>query len=218
MKSVQFLWRRVSPLVLAGAACFLASPTVWGDTMPLTFEGLDDSQSVDRFYPGVAFTNAVAEIAGISLNDAEFPPASGDTVAVNGGGPVSIAFDSPVTDFQALFTHTGAITLDFLRGGALIGSAAGLFIDNLAVSGDIGSTPDEAISFHNDLGFDSVNVIGGGDYSIDDVTFQNNPPVVSGVPEPGSITLLASCAILTLCGACRKARISKHKSSDERIV
>jgi hypothetical protein len=87
----------VRPLVTAfmrhvlRACCVLvitAIVPVQADTL-LDFEGLGDLEAVDRFYPGVTFRNAIAEIAGFSLNDAEFPPASGVTVAVPNNGKSS---------------------------------------------------------------------------------------------------------------------------------
>ena len=75
---------RMNSIRVFSIACLLAALgglSARGDT--ITFEGLADLQPVDSFYSGVDFSNAVAHIAGLSLNDAELPPASGSTVALN---------------------------------------------------------------------------------------------------------------------------------------
>ena len=198
----------ISRAVLLCAAGLFTSP-IWAD-VPLTFEGLDDLQPVNQFYPGVTFTNAIAEIAGFDLNDAEFPPASGVTVAV-ADGPMSIAFDTPVTDFQGLFTHSDTLSLEFFLNGNPVAEEISAFIDNLAISGDPGTTPNETLSFHSDVGFDHVEFTGGGVYTVDDVSFVTG---VSSVPEPGSVALFATAAFLTLFATHRMTRRSKDQTSD----
>lgn len=93
---------RALPVVFA--SCLLTGFPILGNT--LTFEGLEAAQGVDRFYSGVNFSHAVAAIAGIDLDDAELPPASGVTVALNDGGNMIIDWDSAVTSFEGLFTYT----------------------------------------------------------------------------------------------------------------
>src|SRR5690349_13263399 len=59
---------------LVCTALVLAILPVRGATL-LTFEGLADLQPVGNFYTGVTFSNAVAAIAGKSVESDEFPPA-----------------------------------------------------------------------------------------------------------------------------------------------
>src|SRR5262249_7422124 len=124
----------------------------------LTFEGLRDTQPVDGFYAGVAFSNTVAAIAGLSLNEAELPPASGSTVALNDVGPMGITWAAPITRFEALLTYTDPLTLTFFLNGVPVGSAASMFGNNLALSGEPGSSPNELLLFFRGNGFNSVRI------------------------------------------------------------
>ena len=135
-----------SRAVLVGAACILTSLPVWSATAvgngTLTFEGIADQNEVFNFYPGISF-NAAASVAGHSLDATEFPPASGVTVAVPDDSPISMTLELAVTNFHGRFTHTDPITLVFSLGGNIVGSASSVFHNNLALSGDTGSSPNE---------------------------------------------------------------------------
>ncbi len=169
-----------------GVMCTLvAAPGLFATT--LTFEGLADQQEVNDFYPGVHFTNALALVAGESLNDQEVPPESGETVAVNEGDPISIVWDNPATNFSAFFTYTNPLTLHFFLNGVQVGNdISSSFDDNLASSGN---PPDELISFSG-LAFDSVriDVADEGQYAVDDVSYDTAG--TSTVPEPGTMILV----------------------------
>ena len=193
---------RYSRLLLLCAACMLAGASARAGTV-LTFEGLDDLQFVDNFYSGVTFNNAVALVAGFDLNDAEFPPLSGLTVATPAHAPLSIVFDAPITDFQAAFTHSDTLTLLFFLGPDQVGSVSSTFTNNLALSGDEGSSPNEILSFHNDLTFNSVQFSGGGIFVLDDVAFNAAPGSTSDAPEPVGVGL-AGIGLVALCIARRR--------------
>jgi hypothetical protein len=179
---------------------------MWGGTT-LTFEGLGDSQSVDFFYPGITFTNAVAEIAGFSLNEAEFPPASGVTVAVAGDGQISFDLNVPVPNFSAFFTHSASLTIEFFLAGNPVGAATSAFTNNLAISGDPGTAPNEAIVFHSDQGFDSAVFSGGGAFAVDDITFDAG----QAAPEPSAAVLTLAGAVFAMCGRYRRVRAQKNR-------
>lgn len=74
-----------------------AAPAILANT--IDFEGLPDSTNVTNQYSGVIFSNAIILTTGISLNEFEFPPHSGTNVASDNGGPLSITFASPVSNF-----------------------------------------------------------------------------------------------------------------------
>jgi hypothetical protein len=183
---------RLSPAL--SVLCALVTMPLYGGTI-LTFKGLNDLQSVDDFYAGVRFSNAVAHIAGLSLNEAEFPPASGSTVASNNGGPVTIAWTSPLTDFTGLFTYTAPLTLTFSLSGTPAGAAMSAFADNLALSGEPGSSPNEQISFHSASAFDSILIESEGSFGMDSIFFEKTVQVV---PEPSTyipIFVILTCAL-----------------------
>jgi hypothetical protein len=179
----------------------------------LDFEGLGDLEAVDGFYPGVTFRNAIAEIAGFTLNDAEFPPASGVTVAVPNNGQIIIEFDSQVTSFEGLFTHSAALTLRFFLGDDPVGAATSTFINNLAISGDAGTTPNETIFFERELGFDSVHFVGGGFYAVDDISFD---AALVEVPEPKNITMTGICMACILFCLHRRSRPATKTNGADR--
>jgi hypothetical protein len=190
----------------------LAALPLWAGTLSattLTFEGLGDQQPVGSFYAGVTFTNAIAAIAGQSLNEFELPPASGVTVALNDGGAMVIEWSAPVINFSGLFTYTAPLTLNFFLGGSALGnSVASAFGNNLAISGEPGSAPNEAISFGGIL-FDSVliGVADGGAYGVDDVLFgEGTGP--QGTPEPATF-LPVMMGLAGLLGGALRYRRSK---------
>jgi hypothetical protein len=200
-------WTTLSRAALVCTAFVLASLPAPAATL-LTFEGLADLQLVDNFYTGVTFTNAIAAIAGKSLASDEFPPASAVTVAASEGPPITIAWDAPIVNFQALFTHSSPLTLQFFLGANPVGTAASFFTDNRALSGELGSFPNEAISFHRSLGFDSVILSGRGGFTMDDVSFGG--VVGDPAPEPGTTPLMVVGVALVCCGAYRRTRPAKR--------
>ena len=153
----------------------------------ITFEELSDSQTVGDFYAGVVFNNAVAHTAGISLNDAEVPPHSGSNVILNDFGPIEIDWTNAIGDFEAFFTYTAPLEIDFLFDGKEVGSETTAFNNNLALSGDAGSSPNERIAFSGHGAFNEVRIESDGAYGIDDVSFDKAQQVT---PEPGTFGLI----------------------------
>ena len=62
----------------------------------LDFEGFPDGTLLTNQYSGLTFTNATVLMAGISLNEFEFPPRSGVNVVSDNGAPILISFSTPV--------------------------------------------------------------------------------------------------------------------------
>jgi hypothetical protein len=183
---------RPAALVLLVVA---APVSLQAGTVVLDFEGFADSASLTTQYPGLSFTNATIITAGISLNEFEFPPHSGSNAAFDDGGPISIAFASPILSFSGFFTHAVPLTLAaFNASSSQVGSAVSAFSSNLALSGDLGSGPNEFLSVSFASGISSITITGdlaGGSFVLDDATITTAG--TSAVPEPNSLLLLLTC-------------------------
>ena len=160
-----------------------SSPTV------LNFESLSDSQFVTNQFPNLLFSNAIVLTAGISLNEFDFPPHSGQNVLSDFGGPISISFVSPVFTFSAFFTHAVSVTIaGFDSSNNLLASSTSLLSSNL------GSFA--FLQIASAAGISTVTItgdLGGFSYSMDDVTYNTQ----ATVPEPSSwISLFAGIALL----------------------
>jgi hypothetical protein len=204
MAKPQSLWIRPLPfclvLLLLLCAVSLRAATI------LDFEGFPDSTILTTQYPGLTFTNTIILTAGISLNEFEFPPHSGVNVASDNGGPISIAFDTPILGFGGYFTYAEPLTLDaFDATGTQVASATSAFSSNDALFGDPGSSPNEFLSVSSPGGISSLTMAGdpdGGSFVMDDAT------TTSAVPEPhlfGTI-LVAVASFVLFCNF-------KHKFS-----
>jgi hypothetical protein len=157
-------------LAAAGPACLKA------DIITIDFEGFPDGTSLSTQYPGLTFSNTTIITAGISLNEFEFPPYSGTNAALDDGGPIFIAFASPILSFGGYFTYAEPLTLAALDSTSTqVASATSAFSNNEALSAG---------------GVSSVTITGdpgGGSFVMDDVTYTTPEATV---PEPGSIFLL----------------------------
>ena|ERR1035437_4714231 len=171
-----------------------STPLLQASTVVIDFETfpdstpIADSTSITTQFPGLTFSNTTVLTAGISLNEFEFPPHSGSNAAFDDGGPISIAFDTPILDFSGFFTYSEPMTLAaFDSSSAQVASATSAFSSNLALSGDVGSSPNEFLSISFPNGISSVTITGdpaGGSFTMDDATY------TSAVPETSSISLL----------------------------
>ena len=186
------LRRVVATLALAFCANGTALAT------PINFEGFLDGEVLTNEIPGLTFSNAMVLTAGLSLNEFEFPPRSGTNVVFDDGGPLVIAFSAPITSILAYLNYAFPVTLDVYDAGLnLVGTATSLFTSNLALSGDSGSSPNEALSVLISGGFSRAVFTGdaaGGSFTLDDLSFE---PAASGVPEPSTLAL-ALLGLVTL--------------------
>jgi len=175
-------------LLLLAVAAF---PPLYGGTVVLDFEGFLDGTSLTTQYAGLTFTNATIITAGISLNEFEFPPYSGTNVVFDDGGPISIAFDTPVLRFGGYFTYTEQLTLaGFDATSTQVATAVSAFSSNDALFGDTGSSPNEFVSVSFAGGISSVTITGdplGGSFVMDDATYITPEATV---PEPSSTVLI----------------------------
>ena len=159
---------------------------------PLDFEGLADGTVLSGQYSGLVFSNAIVLTSGISLNELEFPPHSGVNVASDNSGPMQIALASPVQSFAAYFTYATRLqVVAFGLNSSVVATVNSLFANNLALSGDSGSSPNERIQISFAGGISSLRITGmadGASFAIDDIS-------ISAVPEPGSLVMFALGAL-----------------------
>jgi hypothetical protein len=190
------------PLLIGTAMLVFSQRPLRADILNITFETLPDGTPIadgtplTTQFPTLTFTNATVITAGISLNEFEFPPHSGTNVAFDDGGPISVAFASPVLSFGGFFTYLEPITLTaFDVTGTKVASALSAFSTNDALYGDPGSSPNEFLSVAFSGGVADVTImgdIGGSSFTMDDLTYN------SAVPEPCSAVLLLSGLALSL--------------------
>ena len=179
----------VALLVLVMASLLTASPMP-GDVV-LDFEGFPDFTSLTNQYPGVTFVDAT--VISTSLDDAEFPPHSGVSVVFDNGGPISIIFSQPVVVVGGYFTYTTQVTFTAFYGITQVASTQSAFNNNLAISGDPGSAPNENLQLGNPGGITEATATGdpaGTSFVLDDLYYQ--PAQLSSVPEPGTLFLAVS--------------------------
>jgi hypothetical protein len=158
----------------------------------IDFEGLSDSTPVTDQYPNTTFANATAITAGVSLNEFEFPPHSGSNVVFDDGGAITITFATPVTSFSGYFDYSTRLTLvAFDTANNPVTTSMSAFNNNLALSGDPGSSPNEVLSANFAGGIARVTITGnldGGSFTLDDITTDQQQ---SGDTTPPTCTLTA---------------------------
>lgn len=169
---------------------------------PLNFEEFADGAVLDTGYAGLVFANTRILTAGVSLNEFEFPPRSGTNVATDDGGPIVVTFLSPMKSFSAYFTYAVPLVVTAYDAASTpVAQVNSLFAANTALSGDVGSAPNERIELEFASGFMSVRIAGavdGGSFVMDDLS-------VAAVPEPGTLALFAVGA-LVVGGVARQRR------------
>jgi len=169
-------------------------------TITLDFEGVSDSSAANTLYSGlgITFSGGVVLVSGAfggSLNELEFPPRSGAGVFLNDSNTTTITFATPITSFQGFFTYGGPLTLNFYDGGNnLLTSVLSAYSANLALSGDVGSLPNEELTsaiLSNAMRLDIL--VPNADFTLDElsVTTANN---TTGIPEPNSASLIVAAA------------------------
>ncbi len=140
----------------------------------IDFEDLVDSSIITNQHPGLTFSNAIILTAGISLNEFEFPPRSGQNVASDNIGPITITFASPVASFAAYFTYATRLTVTaFDAAGNPVDQTVSLFNKNMTLSGDSGSNSNELLKVSSGTGVAKVRITGdpaGGSFALDDVS------------------------------------------------
>lgn len=156
------------------------------------FDTLTDGDSVTSQFAGMVFTNTSVLTAGVSLNELEFPPKSGSNVGFDASGPVTINFTAPVLNFKAYFTYLQPLFVRaFNASNNVVGSVSSLYSSNLALSGDVGSVPNELLEMSYAGGIKSISISGdpgGSSFVLDDISVETLS--ISTVPEPAHMAVL----------------------------
>ena len=177
-----------APLLAALAAGLFASAPALPAT--LDFESLADLESLGQQFAasGVAFSNAIALTAGLSVNEVDFPPHSGSVVISDDGGPMTLTFTNAVQQVSGFFTYAAPLTLSaFDAAGQWLGSVGSAFGNNTTLVGDAGSVPNEWLQLSTAAGMARLTISGdaaGGSFVLDDLS-------ITPVPEPAAAWLLA---------------------------
>lgn len=185
--------RPTSPFGAAVAALLLAvgawAAPVSADV--IDFDDLPDLTPVTGQYAGLVFEHAVVLTAGVSLNEFEFPPRSDFNVVSDDGGPMTIEFASPMMRVSGYITYINGLRFEaFDAADTSLGADLSDFVYNLALSGEVGSSPSESFRVDSAVGIRKVVITGdpaGSSFTLDDLTFES---VANAVPEPSSLALL----------------------------
>lgn len=168
----------------------------------IDFEGLLDGELVQTQYAalGLTFGNATALTAGVSLNELENPPHSGQNVVFDDGGPMLISFATPVSSIFGYFTYASRLLFAaFDSMNVPVGLTMSLFSNNQSLSGEPGSLPNELLGISFAGGISSIVITGdlsGGSFTLDDLTFDRVPG--RPVSEPTSLALLLALGLVAL--------------------
>ena len=156
----------------------------------IDFETLGDFEDVTNQFAadGILFAGATAFVSGAvggSLNEVDFPPASGFAAVVN-TGELRIDFATGASSVSGLFTYVDGLTLTAYSGATLLGSVNSAFVSNYTGSGN---PSNELLS----LAFSDVitHVILSapiGSFTLDDLTV-NTIDGTEPIPEPATATL-----------------------------
>src|SRR5262249_24123180 len=142
----------------------------------------------------------------------EFPPHSGANVSSDNGGPMSIIFSLSVTSVGGFFTYAEALTITaFSALGDPVLSMVSKFSNNEALSGVVGSSPNEFINLSFSSGISKITITGdpgGTSFTLDDLTIHTIPTV----SDSGSSIFLLFITALLLLGF-RWKRLSKSSGS-----
>jgi hypothetical protein len=142
----------------------------------LDFEDLPDSTSVTDQYTnlGITFSGATVLTPGISLNESEFPPHSGNHVVIDESGPITITFNTKVFKVSAHLTYNSPLTLSAYNSSNLkVATVSSSYSSNMALSGDPGSKANELLQLRYSEGIAKLVISGeysGGSFTLDDLT------------------------------------------------
>jgi hypothetical protein len=188
----------------------LVNTAATATSLAIDFESLDDSEVLTTQIGGLAFANATALSAGVSLNEFEFPPRSGTNVVFDDGGGIDIVFESLQGFVGGYFTYLVPITLTaFDSSDNILGATSSSFPSNLALSGDAGSSANEFLSL-SFAGISRVLIAGdlsGSSFVLDDLTLR----APTEVPEPSTISILLP--LLSSWWLCTRRRSAGKRKS-----
>jgi hypothetical protein len=178
------------PILILLAILLLGTPSAAGAAV-IDFETLTELTPITTQFAGLTLTNATVLTAGSILNEFDFPPRSGVNVAVDDGGPITITFDVPQASVGGFFTYVAPLTMTaFDAASTPIGGDLSDFGTNAALSGDVGSTPNELLEVASSLGIVRVTIAGnasGDSFTLDDLTFVALPRISASGPAPAGL-------------------------------
>jgi hypothetical protein len=167
----------------------------------IDFESLPDGALNGNEYASLGvsqISGAIALTSGFSLNEFDFPPASGQVVLGNAstGQSVALTFAQPVDNFSAWLTFGSAVTISSYNASGSL-----LYSFTTPVANNLGTT--SALSIGTSA-IDRVVFSSAGDFILDDVHF--DAKIVTSIPEPGTYKLMFAClAVLALAVKGRKS-------------
>lgn len=152
--------------------------------MTYDFEAFNDNYNLTNDMVGLTFSNSLVFSAGISLNEYDFPPHSGQNVVTpETGSDIYIAFDDPVSYIGAFFTFSDQLTLNaYSSTNTLLASVQSIGSNVLGGWEDI-HISGEGISY--------LSVSGVSAFTLDDLTITG----AQTVPEPSTLFLLTTCGL-----------------------
>lgn len=177
---------------------------IYADTIVIHFDDLSDGASVTNQYPGFLFSNATVYVAGISLNEFDFPPYSRTNVVSNAiydqngdllsTGPMSINFSSLMSSVGGFFTYTVPLTITaFDLADNPVATATSAFLNNLGTFST--DPPNDFIQVSYAPGISRITIQGlptqdwPDVFTLDDAKFTTQQDA-RPVPEPGTLSLL----------------------------
>lgn len=185
----------VRSLVALTAAAIMCAhgPAATASPIIVDFEGFSDGSSITNEIAGVSILQGgLVLTAGLSLNEVDFPPRSGQNVLL-GNQTLTFDFTDTISEFTAFVTYAAPVELRIYDSfSQLLFFAVSGFSNNTATSGDPGSLPNEMLRFDAGSGIDRVTLTSAGDFVVDDVTFSRATVPPNPVPEPpGAMLLIA---------------------------
>lgn len=173
----------------------------------IDFESLTDSTVLTTQIAGLTFTNATVLTAGVSLNEFEFPPYSGDNVIFDDGGMMHIVFDASQSSVGGYFTYAAPLMFTaFDSFNNSLGTTTSLYSSNMALSGDLGSFSNEFLSL-SFADIKSITIAGdlfGASFTLDDLTF-----TAQQVPEPSTLALMLGSLVILGVSVRRQKKIGR---------
>lgn len=154
--------------------------TVPAQATLITFEGLTDNLSLSNEIPGLTFNGATVQTAGISLNEFDFPPKSGDNVTIAFTNLLEITFADMMDTVSGYFTYADSLTFSIYdTNGGLLASSQSAGVSNLG-SNELITLSSQGIAL--------LRINSNSNFTLDDLSYSN---ASVPVPEPSTILLFA---------------------------
>lgn len=144
----------------------------------VTFEGLSDNLSLSNEISGLTFNGATVLTAGLSLNEFDFPPKSGDNVAAALTNLLEVTFAGLMDTVGGYFTYADSLTFSIYdTNGGLLASIQSAGTSNLG-SNELITLSGQGIAL--------LRINSNSNFTLDDLSYSN---ASVPVPEPATILL-----------------------------